>query len=107
MRLNILDINKMIKEKNIKEVKNPIYFNLRNTPTEDGLFSYEIFGPIGSEERKRNYGYIDLKTKFIHPLVYRLITSLGTRYSELISGEKYFRVEDGDIIEDPENGRTG
>lgn len=107
LRLNILDINRMIKEKRLKEVSNPIYFNLRNTPTEDGLFSYEIFGPIGSEERKKNYAYIDLKSKFLHPLVYKLITGLGNRYAELLSGEKYFRVENGDIVEDPENGRTG
>jgi DNA-directed RNA polymerase beta' subunit len=107
MKLNLLDIDKFIKEKRLKEVSNPIYFNLRNTPTEDGLFSYDIFGAIGSDERKMNYAYINLNGKFIHPMVYKVITSMGSKYSECISGNKYYVVRDGDLVEDPENGRTG
>ena len=107
MKINILDINKLIKNKNLQEVKNPIFFNLRNTPTEDGLFSYEIFGPLGSDERKYTYAYIDLHSKFIHPMVYKLITSLGSRYADCISGNKYYKVVNNDLVEDSENGRTG
>ena len=107
MQLNILDINEFIKRKGLKEVTNSIYFNIRNIPTEDGLFSYDIFGTIGSEERKKNFAYIDLKGKFLHPLIYKILIGMGTNYNELINGTKYFRVENGELVEDPENGRTG
>ena len=38
-----------IMDNELKPVTNPIYFNRGFEPTEDGLFSYEIFGQTAKE----------------------------------------------------------
>lgn len=90
------------------QVSNPIYFNNGNNPTEDGLFSYSIFGRPGSEERKKKWGYINLKKKFIHPTAMDLLKSLSRNIEDCALCRKYFIINDkGELIEDKENGQTG
>ena len=108
MKIDLLNINQFIKQNNLKEVTNPIYFNIGNVPTDDGLFSFEIFGDLGSEERKKTFAYINLQAKFLHPVIYNIITSLDRKYIELINGSKYFKItERGTLEEDQEKGQTG
>jgi len=76
----------------------------------DGLFSQEIFGPVGSEIRTMKYGYIDLKLKIMHPLAFRSLIQLKTLYSDIASGKKYaiFDEELGDFtLSNPIDGKTG
>lgn len=107
MKIDTLNIDKFITSHACKEVTNPVYFNMGNIPTEDGLFSTSIFGYPGSKERKIIFGYIDLKRKFLHPVIYKLLTSMDRKIADCLSGKKYFKVEGGKLIEDKDNGKTG
>lgn len=53
----------------------------------EGLFSADIFGPVGSRERNRVFGYIDLGVSLLHPLIYQHITSLNGFYKDIIHGK--------------------
>ena len=67
----ILDLS--VKYLELKPVTNPINMERDGIPTDDGLFSTEIFG-VTAEERKHKYGYINLNTKIIHPVIYGVLT---------------------------------
>lgn len=54
-----------------------------------GLFSAEIFGPVGSEERNRRFGYIELNTKIFHPLIFKRLGTLKDLYRGIILGQRY------------------
>ncbi|MEM3451994.1 MAG: hypothetical protein QW835_00005 [Candidatus Hadarchaeum sp.] len=68
----ILDIGieEFIEKHKLKPVSSPrIYLSGKLDP--DGLYSEEIFGRLGSEERKHTFAYIDLRNhRIIHPEVY-------------------------------------
>ena len=108
MKINLLNIDEFIKSKQCKEIKNAIYFNFGNIPTDDGLFSYEIFGPLGSDSRKTTWAYIDLRRKFIHPIAYLAMIRLNKKLSSVIHGTMFVKINKfGEIEEDNENGETG
>lgn len=108
MKINFLDVDSFIKRNKCVEITNSIFFNFGNIPTEDGLFSYEIFGQMGSDKRKETFAYIDLKKKFLHPVTYKIVTSMNRKLIQCINGTKYFSINNkGEIIEDPEKGQTG
>ena len=106
MKLDILDMNEFIKLTKAQEVTNPVYFNMGNIPTDDGLFSNFIFGYPGSKDRKKLFGYINLRRKFLHPVMYKLFTSMDKKIMDCINAKRYFRVEGGELVED-DNGKTG
>ena len=54
-----------------------------------GLFSTEIFGRVGSEERLRKLGLIDLKIDLLHPLAYRTLGEINKFYLAIIDGNAY------------------
>jgi len=99
MRLTILDINRFIRENDVKEVNNTIFF-IGNLPQPGGLFDPEIFGYF-AEEEKYKYGFIDLKTKYIHPLVVINLMRMGSLGSLLLQNDsikkKWAKVIDGKI----------
>ena len=108
MKIDLLDFDAFIKRNKCPEVKNSVLFNFGNKPTEDGLLSIELFGQMGSDDRKNIFGYIDLKKKYLHPLIYKILVSMKRKLVQCINGTKYFAVNGkGEIIEDPENGQTG
>ena len=43
-KLEILDIDEMIKKNDMKQITNPVFLSGDNVPTPDGLLSNEIFG---------------------------------------------------------------
>ena len=108
MRLGILDIDKFIKENEVKEVNNTIFF-IGNLPQPGGLFDPEIFGYF-AEEEKHKFGYIDLKDNYIHPLVMINLMRMGSLGSLLLQHDsikkKWAKVVDGKIVyvkkDDPE-----
>lgn len=108
MKLDILNVEATVKGESLQEVINPIYFVKDNIPTDDGLFSYKIFGRPGSKERETKYAYINLKKRFIHPMVFELLKSLGISFENVILSKKFYKINDnGELIEDSENGETG
>jgi len=106
MKLEIIDIEKFIKVNELQEIKNPIYTHNGNYPTEDGLFSHEIFGSPGTTIRKEKWAFIDLKDFYLHPIIYKTCMQLDRKFAEIISGTRYVSIVDG-LIEDDENGWTG
>lgn len=100
MKLEILDINKFIKENDVKEVTSTNFF-IGNIAAEGGLFDPEIFGYF-AEEEKNLYGYIDLKGQYIHPLVVINLMRMGSLGSILLQHDnikkKWAKVVDGKIV---------
>jgi DNA-directed RNA polymerase beta' subunit len=103
MKVNIVNNKKLVDVNSLKEISNPVYFNKGNTPTEDGLFSYEIFGRPGSYDRKTIFAYIDLKNKFLHPLVYKNLLRLNRKFDDCMAGRGNWILDPkGEIMDAPE-----
>lgn len=109
MKINLFDVDKFIKVNDLKEISNPMYFNKGNIPTEDGIFSYEIFGRPGSSDRKNTFAYIDLQDYFIHPVIYKNMIRLNRKFESCISGFEYFIITKDGVLEKSteEEGNTG
>lgn len=77
MYINILNVDKFIKEHDWKEVTVPNYF-IPNTSENhpDGLISDEIFGKPGTEDRKKMWGYISLGYTIMSPHPFYVLTRL-------------------------------
>ena len=76
----------------------------------NGLFSTEIFGRVGSEERNKRFGYIDLNIKVLHPLIYKHISSLKKLYLNIMAGKIYAKWDNKEkdfIKATSEDGQTG
>ena len=58
---------------------------------EDGLFSVSTFGRVGSDERDKRFGFIDIKVPVFHPLLYKRLMSLKALYGTIISGKSFAR----------------
>lgn len=107
MKLDLLDVRKLIITNGLRPVTNPILFESGNVPTPDGLLSLEIFGTT-SRERKENFSFIDLKGVFIEPYVYKVLKRLDRRIEHIVYGTRNFSIDgDGYLIEDEENGHSG
>lgn len=108
MKVNIVETDKFVKVNSLKEIKNPIYFDKGRTPTDDGLFSYTIFGRPGSVERKQVFAYIDLQKPFLHPLVLKNLKRLDRRFDTVVAGEGSWKIVNGQLVEDNSgNGESG
>lgn len=109
MKINLLDVDLFVKQTKTPEVTNPVFFNQSKEPTPDGLFSTEIFGELGSNDRFKKFGYIDLNGHYLHPVAYKAISRVDRKMLDIISGEKYYKFNKakGEFIPDEENGRTG
>lgn len=72
--------------KQLKEVKTGQIFTSNNNFHPEGLFSTEIFGPVGSEQRLRTFGVIHLNVEILHPLIYLTVISLKSFYRQILEG---------------------
>lgn len=97
MKVQIIT-DKMIERANLKPVTNPIPFVSGVEPTEDGIYSYYIFG-TSPDERKRQLAYIDLKEKFFHPYVYEVLKTLDKRIELIAAGKNYWYIDEYGKIE--------
>lgn len=55
----------------------------------DGLYSNEIFGRMGSAERKSTESYANLKLKVFVPLVFKVLQNLKGLYTGIMKGSEY------------------
>jgi len=109
------NIELLILDKSIEKMLGRVYkTNIFETPTQNfdanGLFSTEIFGPIGSEDRNDRFGYIDLGIKVFHPLVFEHISTLKSFYKDIITGTKHAKFDNklNDFVPATmEDGSTG
>jgi len=106
MKIDLFNIDDFVKINKCPEVTSPIYLDANKRPNDDGLFSYIKFGIPGSYDRKTIFGYINLKKPFLNAVVYKIITSMNKKIVDLITGNKYFIIKNGELIED-ESGETG
>lgn len=108
--LILLDKSKI---KNLKPVTKLNIFESSSQNFEpEGLFSTEIFGPVGSDLRNDTFSYINLQVKIMHPLVYQHYSTLKAFYKDVMYGKKYAKYSKADkdlipaTIEDGETGYT-
>jgi len=108
MKLQLLDIDRFIERKNIQPVTTSAYYegSGRSTFHSSGLFSEEVFGRVGSRDRKKHYGYINLKLPFIHPESYKILTKINPDLTKFILNKETYNIENGKLIKD-ENGISG
>lgn len=107
MRLDIFDIKEFIDVNHLEEITNPVPMEKDGTPHRDGILSNEIFG-ITTKSRKETFAYIKLYGHYFHPHVYKAIKRMFKNIDTIISGEKYYRInEEGKLVVDEENGDTG
>lgn len=108
MKLQLIDINEFIKKNNLKQVTTAKLYEKPGKIDSSGLFSEEIFGRLGSMERRKTFAYVELNCKVIHPEVYPLLCGLDTTISKLLNYKKKYSLTDkGTLIEDPEKGDNG
>ena len=107
MQIKLLDVEAFIKANDLKPVTNPVFFQTGAIPTEDGLFSKSIFGEVGSIERKKKFAYINLNSKFIHPVIYRLLITMDRKFPQIINGSRFVTLDRSGNIIDDDNGETG
>lgn len=106
INIEILDYKTFIKQNNLKEVTNPIFFYKNNIPTSDGLLSNEIFG-INKEDRGNTFAYIDLGDTFIHPLAYKIMCKLNRKIKEVIHSTNTFKIDSSGQLVESEDGDNG
>lgn len=104
MKLKLLDIEDFIKTRKVKQITSTKIYTGggKNTFDQNGLFSEDIFGRIGSRQRKVTFGYVDLKCKVIHPEAYPILTSLNPSLTKLIIGKNKYVIENGELIQSSE-----
>lgn len=106
MKLDLLDIEKLIEVNKLEEVTSANLFSSKMIFDPDGLLSNEIFG-ISKGDRRTTFAYIDLKRPFIHPHLYaKVVKSLFRNVIYIVSGQKRYVIKDGYFVED-DNGWTG
>lgn len=92
LNISLLDVDDFIKRFECREVKSPLIREASsNSFHHEGLFSEEIFGQIGSPQRLINFGYINLRTKVLHPVIYKNLLKLKSFIADIMAGTKYAR----------------
>lgn len=110
LNIRIMDVDAEIKQNGYLPVTS-LAINEPSSPDfhPDGLFSEEIFGAIGSRERTlERFGYIELNTTILAPVIYRHVVKLSGLYEEIMSGATYavFDEKEKDFVRvsgDPES----
>ena len=105
MKIDLYDKAKFISINNLQEVTDPVLLLRGAIPSPNGLLSTDIFG-VSVKERKERFAYIDLQTYFLDPFIYKLLKRMNRKIVDIVHGTKYFKIENGELIED-ENGETG
>jgi len=80
----------------------------KNSIDEQGLYSNEIFGSIGSDQRMIRFGYINLNVNIIHPRIFYYLKTVSSLYKGIMYGSRYakYDIKTNNFIED-EDGDTG
>ncbi len=60
----------------------------------EGLFSSEIFGPVGSPQREMRFAHIDLKLEVFHPVIFDALKNLRRMYEGIMAGQVYATWDD-------------
>lgn len=98
MQIRTLNVDKMIRDRNMKEVTS------HRISGPGSLFDPDIFGERG--DTKDIFAYIDLKGNYLNPNIVNISARIFREINSIIDGSKKFIIEDGRLVSDP-NGETG
>ena len=105
MKLELFNMDEMIKLNKIPEVTDPVVFNRGAIPSTNGPLSREIFG-VSIEDRSTIFGYVDLHVHVLNPFIYKQLKRMDRRIISIVHGNRTFSVQDGQLVDDP-MGETG
>ena len=106
MNLELANIQDIVELNDLIMISNPILYNRGCVPTEDGLFSTNIFG-ISNKDRSNRFAYINLYGKYLHPDAYKAFRRLNRNIDLLIAGTQNFTIDkEGNLVKS-ESGGTG
>lgn len=108
MKIDILDMPRLIEANKLERVRSPRLFSSKTTFDPDGILSNEIFG-ISKTDRRTTFAYVGLNRRFLHPHIYSDLMKKKSMFkgiSSLIAGQKRYTIKNGLLSEDPE-GWTG
>lgn len=107
MKLELLDIDKYILLNKCQPVTSVNIFTVSGlTFDPNGLWSEEIFGRSSSKERRTTFGYINLNTYIINPIIYDMVSTLSTDIKNIILSKEKYILKD-DILIPTTDGETG
>lgn len=66
-----------------------VYEGQTNNLHEDGLYSPEIFGRVGTDQRDETESYIDVKIPIFNPTYFKALVQLKSLYGGIIKGAEY------------------
>lgn len=96
------------KHKLLKPVTSPNMFTGGNQDLHpEGLWSNELFGKMGTPERMKSPGYMELGVTIIHPLLYKQIASASRLCVDIMSGERFARFNPNTNFFEESNGLDG
>lgn len=106
LRVDLLDVDRLVKVNDLQPVTNPITFSKNNIPTSDGLLSNEIFG-ITMYDRMNTCAYIDLGEWFINPELYKTWSRLDKKIVACVAETQYFKIDENGTLQEDPDGDTG
>ena len=85
-----MDVDAYIRDNDIPRVSS-LAINMPSSSEfhTEGLFSEEIFGPVGDPQRLIQFGYIELNTTILAPIVYKNLIKISKLYQEIMGGKAY------------------
>lgn len=101
MDLDLLNVNKDIEMNGWLEVTSPKYFVSNTTELDpEGIFSIDIFGEPGTEDRKLKWGWVRLNDVFMNPHAYYVLFRLKKNIAEdMKTGTgKYYVDKTGELV---------
>jgi len=106
LKVEVLDIDKFVRVNECQEVSDPMFYDAKGQPTEDGLLSNKIFGLV-QEDRAGTFAYIDLHGWFLNPIYYKAWIKIDGRIKDIIGKTDYYSLDmNGYLVKDP-RGQTG
>jgi len=99
------NIDQLIQKYHLKQVSSPQILHSEHLP--DSLFSEDVFGPLGSEERFERFGYIDLNGEYVHPALFDIIKKSSKLVYQGLLGIKPLRLVDKRLVVNETDGLSG
>ena len=106
LSLEICNVDRYVKENELQEITNPMFFIKTGVPAPDGLLSNEIFG-ITKEDREGTWAYINLNGLFIDPSCYKQWCKLDKNIKAIVHRTDTFIINEQGQFESDPKGKNG
>ena len=106
--IKLINVNKEIMENQLREITSDLYYIPgTSVPNDNGLFSFDIFGHVGSKERKEQWAYIKLNETFMAPHAFYVFSRLKTKIAEdMKNGAGHYYIDHSGEITKLQPGQT-